>query len=230
LMMAVTLGIDDVAKAIASPQGPFFYSLEHSFGVRGGVVASWLVAGCMWFCGLSSMVSAGRTVYAFARDRGMPEMWARVSPHWRTPAAATWQVVGVSFLLIVYLTWTNVSIDPVVATAAIALNVCYGIPIALRLLARARGQWPTRYDGPWSLGALSTVVNAMAVFWVFVICFVFMSPPNEIVACTFAGLVGALLVYWFVLGERGRFRGPQRAGTEEELYDMEERLVEHAHG
>lgn len=223
MMMALTLAIDDMPKALASPN-PFFYALETAFGATLGQVALWLVAGCMWFCGLSSMVSAGRTVYAFARDGGMPAVFAAVSPTWRTPVAATWQVVAVAFLLVLFLTWRGVSLVPIVATAAISLNVCYAIPIALRLVARARGQWPERFDGPWTLGRWSTLVSVMAVAWVVVVCVVFMWPPNQLVAYTFAGLTAALTALWLLV-ERKRFRGPRRPGTEEELYEMEQRLV-----
>ena len=44
----------------------------------------------MWFCGLSSVTSASRTLYAFARDRGIPgsRLIGQVNGTTRTPVVA----------------------------------------------------------------------------------------------------------------------------------------------
>ena len=49
-----------------------------------------LAIAAMWFCGLSSVTSASRTMYAFSRDGGLPfsAAIARVSPRTRTPVVA----------------------------------------------------------------------------------------------------------------------------------------------
>lgn len=229
LLVAITLGIHDMAGALKSDNAMLF-SFQESFGGRGGYALSWLVAGAMWFCGLASLVCGGRTIFAFSRDRGMPgwQLWNRISTRWRTPVWATWQHVLVSLLLVTYLTWSLPDISAIVATAAIALYLCYGLPVALRLLARLQGRWPESFDGPWSLGAFSTPVNLLAVFWVFVICAVFVAPPNAVVGRIFAGLMVALLLLW-VVRERKHFVGPRRLGTEEELYEMEHEVEGVAH-
>ncbi|MBM3464014.1 MAG: amino acid permease [Armatimonadetes bacterium] len=229
MMVALTLGISDLSAVLNAKDGTeaFLLTLSQAYGEQGGRVMWCLIAGAMWFCGLSSTVCGGRTIYAFARDRGMPgwKVWGSVSPRWRTPVWATWQVVVVAMLLILYIVWSKGDISAITATAAISLYVCYGLPVLLRLLARARGTWTSRFDGPWSLGAWSTPVNVVAVLWVGVICLIFMAPPNNAVGPLFGWLVGGLAFVWFAL-ERRRFVGPRRLGTEEELYEMEHAVEE----
>ena len=56
----------------------------------------------MWFCGLSSVTSASRMVYAFARDGGVPfaSHLRKVSARWRTPHVATVVCVALPFFAV----------------------------------------------------------------------------------------------------------------------------------
>src|SRR5947209_3639962 len=71
--------------------------LEQALGARAGGLATALAAMAMWFCGLSAVTWSSRTIYAFARDGGLPgsRLWKRVSRH-STPAPAIWLCVGVA--------------------------------------------------------------------------------------------------------------------------------------
>ena len=63
--------------------------LVGALGERVGSLFTALAAMAMWFCGLSAVTWSSRTIYAFARDNGMPGsvLWRRVSAKYRTPAA-----------------------------------------------------------------------------------------------------------------------------------------------
>jgi amino acid transporter len=220
LLLAVTLAIKDLPEAAASPN-PFVHIAERAFGSASGRALTWSILPALWFCGLSSVTANARMIFAFARDGGLPASatWAKVSPRFRTPAPAVWLSAGLAFLVALY----SKAYGVIVSLSTIGLYLSYVLPIVLVLRARARGQW--RDLGPWNLGRWGWLVNAAAVLWVAFITVLFVAPPNEQTGYTFAGVLGALLVFYFAR-ERRRFKGPRRLGTEEELLRVEKRLEE----
>ena len=222
VLLAVTLGIKDLSAAAAAPN-PFVYVAEQAFGPAAGRAMVWSILVAMWFCGLSSVTANARMIFAFARDGGLPgsKLLAEVSPKYRTPAPAVWLSVLLAFLLAVY----SGAYDVIVSLSTIGLYVSYVIPVGLVLLARRKGRWSDL--GPWNLGRWGGAVNAVAVLWTAVITVLFVCPPNQLTGYTFAGLSVLLTAYYFA-GVRGRFKGPHRLGTEEQLLRVEEELQETA--
>jgi len=202
LLVAVTLAIGDL-PATTHAENPFIYVLRHALGDRLGGALVLLAMGAMWFCGLSSLTSNSRMLFAFARDGGLPgsQYFARVSPRFLSPHWAVW-ACAVAALAIGL--WTQVY-SAMVALSTLALYASYAVPIGLGLWARSTGRWTTR--GPWDLGRSSSWVNAVALGWVAVITVLFVLPPNELAGYTFGGCVLLLSIYWFGY-MRGRFRGP----------------------
>jgi amino acid transporter len=202
LLVAVTLAIGDL-PATVSAENPFIHVLRTGVGGRlgAGLVAVAMVA--MWFCGLSSVTSNSRMLFAFARDGGLPfsKFVARVSPRFRSPHVAVW--VSAAAALAVAL-WTP-AYSAMVALSTIALYASYGVPIALGYRARKDGRWTRR--GPWDLGRRSAAVNVVALCWIALLTLLFVLPPNELAGSTFIGLLALLFAYWR-LWMRRRFRGP----------------------
>ena len=83
-------------------------------GVLGGGIAI-----AMAFCGLSSVASAGRMLFAFSRDDGIPGSgWLKkVSHRFRTPANALIAMVIGSFILTFMAFWVGRGIAVVIVTA-----------------------------------------------------------------------------------------------------------------
>jgi amino acid transporter len=158
----------------------------------------------MWFCGLSSVTSNSRMLFAFARDDGTPgaRFLKRVSPRWKTPHVAVWTSVAAAFVIAL---WAE-AYSAMVAMATIANCASYAVPIGVGLKARLDGRWSER--GPWDLGRRSHVVNVIALVWVSFIMVVFVLPPNELSGETFGGCLVVLAIYWFAY-MRTRFRGPK---------------------
>jgi amino acid transporter len=181
------------------------------------LLCSILVA--MWCCGLSSVTTNARMIFAFARDGGLPasRRWAHISPTYRTPANAVWLSVFLAFALALYSGGFTV----IVSISTIGLYLSYIIPVILVLRARRRGQWKDL--GPWNLGAWGAPINAVAVVWTAFISVLFVAPPNEKTGYTMAGFT-ALLVLYYLVSERKRFKGPKKIGTEEDLLRIEEKL------
>jgi amino acid transporter len=205
MLVAVTLAIQDLpAVASGAVDNPFIAILTTSLGERLGNALVLVVMGAMWFCGLSSITSNSRMLFAFARDRGLPAsaQLAKVSPRFKTPHVAVWVSAGAAFLVAV---WAE-AYSAMVALSTLALYASYAVPIAVGSWARRTGRWTAM--GPWHLGRWSGLVNAVALGWAAVVAVLFVLPPNELAGYTFAGCLALLALYWFGY-MRSRFEGPK---------------------
>jgi amino acid transporter len=207
LVAALTLAVRALPRSMDDDPTALF-ALRGALGEGAGRVAMALAIVPMWFCGLSSVTSASRMLFAFARDRGLP-LHARlrvVSPRHKTPQFAILAVCGVSFALVVCVaTVSSAAFLAVASLATTGLYTSYAAPIFLGAIARARGRWTQR--GPWNLGAFGLVVAWGAVAWSAFVLVVCALPPNAIAGGIFAVTVMLLGAFYFAV-VRGRFRGP----------------------
>jgi amino acid transporter len=202
LLLAVTLAIGDLRAAVAA-DNPFIHVLRSALGTSVGGALVWVAMVAMWFCGLSSVTSNSRMLFAFARDGGLPfsRQLAAVSPRYRSPHVAVWVSAAAAFAVAL---WAN-AYSAMTALSTIALYASYGLPIWVGLRARRSGRWSS--FGPWNLGRWSTAVNIAALLWVCVLTVLFVLPPNELAGYTFGSSLLVLVAYWF-LWMRRRFKGP----------------------
>ncbi len=208
LLVALTLSIRDLDAVTKSDHAALFI-LETVLGPRGGKMGLALAIIAMWFCGLSSITSASRTLYAFSRDGGLPfsEKLAKVSTRFRTPANAAMVIAIAAFVLTVMTTLASESAFVIVAqVATMGLYVSYALPIALGVVARRRGSWKRR--GPFSLGKASTVVASVAVLWTGFVLVVGALPPNLLAGGILLGSLAAMAALWQLFAKK-RFTGPR---------------------
>jgi amino acid transporter len=204
LLAAVTLSVPDLEQAVTWGDSAWSEILKARLGVRLGSLLTLLSGGAMWMCGLAAMTSASRMIYAFARDGGLP--WSKglatISPKHRTPSNAIWTLAVLAMGLVI-----SVSLySAVVSVATLGLYCSYGLPIAARLFARAKGR--DRVRGPWQLGGFSTINAAIALGWIFFIVVVFVLPPNDAAGRALGGVFVFLVVVWLLVARR-RFKGPK---------------------
>jgi len=207
LVAGLALAIRDAGAAAGAPDAAL-QVLRGALGDGAGRVALGLVVVAMWFAGLSSVTSASRMLFAFARDDGLPgaALLRRVSPATRTPLAATAAVVALAAALVAATApFSEAVFLAVAALATIALNASYGLPIALGAAARAGKRW-TRM-GPFRLGGAGVAIAVAAVLW---IAFVFgvCTLANALAMKMCAGIVVGLAALWLAW-VRPRFRGPR---------------------
>ena len=238
-LLALTLHLPDLTPLFGQLDDASLYS-QYYFGDNAAVVyilqqnlpaglASVFGGGiaiAMSFCGLSSVASAGRMLYAFARDDGMPASgWLKkVSHRYRTPANALTAMVVGAFLLsmVAFLAGGGTAIVIVTAISTIFLYAAYGIVIYLGMTTK---EWLKLRV--WSLGRFSRPVAMVAVFWVVVLMVLFSFPTSGNISITFMlGVVVLLLVYYFAWA-KSHFQGPRVMGREEDLTELE-REFEHA--
>jgi len=202
MLCAIVLAIPDMAQTAARGDKAFYSMfdavLPRSLGLTlyvGIVVAQYL-------CGLATVTSASRVVFAFSRDGGLPwsSRLALVSSRYRTPATAIWTVatLGIAFTLYtpVYSTIT--------AVCVIFLYASYVIPTLLGLKAYRRS-W--RRMGPFDLGGWYRVLSAVSVLGCLLIIGVAVQPPNDKALWIMLAALALAAGVWFAF-ERRRFAGP----------------------
>ncbi len=156
-----------------------------------------------YLCGLATVTSCSRMIFAFARDGGLPASGAlrRVSPRFRVPVAAIW--TG-AILGILFTAYTPVY-STVVAVCVIFLFISYGMPVILGFFAWGKS-WTKM--GPWNMGESAYKLVALFVFLSMVLVFALgIQPPNKKALPITAGFLVLTGIIWFGF-ERRRFKGP----------------------
>jgi amino acid transporter len=206
LVVTLTLAIRDASAAEGAPDAALRV-LRGALGEEAGRMGMVMAIVAMWFAGLSSLTSASRMLFAFARDGGLPKAeWLRgVDERTRTPAPSIVACSVAALGLVTLTAW--VSLDAFLAVAALAtvsLYASYALPIALGALARLRRRWTQTC--PWDLGRASVPLACAAAGWALVV-FVVCALADSMTIILFAAL---LLVLAFLWGRvvRHRFTGP----------------------
>ena len=193
--------------------------LEHNLGQLGDLLAAG-IAIAMAFCGLSSVASAGRMLYAFSRDDGLPGSgWLKkVSHRYRTPANALTAMVVVAWVFTVAagIVGGGTAIVIVTAISTIFLYAAYGICIYLGATTK---EWLD--ERVWSLGRWSKPIAWLSVFWVVVLMILFSFPTSGNISWPFMAVTVLFLLVYFFASARRNFKGPQRMGEAAELTEIE---------
>ncbi len=212
-----------------------FDTLRYNLDTLGHLLGAG-IAIAMSFCAISSIASAGRMLFAFSRDDGVPgSSWLkRVSHRYRTPANSLVAIVVVAFLLTLAAFYVGaaggsggggIAIVIVTAISTIFLYAAYGIPIYLGMTSEA---WKS--ERVWSLGRWSRPIAIVALAWILILLVLFSFPTSGNISWPF--MVGALvlLVVYYFGWARSRFQGPKVMGAEGELTEIEREFQDAAKG
>jgi amino acid transporter len=239
LALGVTFAIQDLGKTTGAGTFAVKQVYLDALGLTTAKVMLFITVGAQLYCGMSSITSASRMMYAFSRDRATPghKLWRRLN-HQRVPVYAVWAIAVLAFLAAFPAYFgTNgvVAYTAVTSIATIGLYIAYALPILLRL--RAGDAWE---PGEWTLGRWYKPVGIVACIWVAFIAVLFVLPtvPTGIpfkhgftwlsVNYAIIAVGGTLFLTgsWWLLSARKWFKGPVVQGTEEELARIEAGLGE----
>ncbi|XP_057424760.1 amino-acid permease BAT1 homolog isoform X2 [Lotus japonicus] len=191
----------------------FYMAFKRRYGHGiGGIICLAIVAVAIFFCGMSSVTSNSRMVYAFSRDGAMPlsSLWHKVNKQ-EVPIYAVWLSVLISFCMALTSLGSMVAFQAMVSIATIGLYIAYALPIFFRVTLAQKRFVP----GPFNLGRYGVIVGWIAVLWVVTISILFSLPvsyPITIETLNYTPVaVGCLLIlvvsYWIISGRRW-FKGP----------------------
>ncbi|OCH85847.1 amino acid transporter [Obba rivulosa] len=222
LLLGLLFSIQDLDNTLATPTGePVAQIFLDTVGEKGAIVLMVIVIGAMFFCGVFSVTSNSRMMYAFARDGGIPghKFFHKVDPKRKSPIRTVWLACTLSFILGLPSLGSSVAFSAATSIATMGLYISYGIPIALRVVYRAQF-----VRGPFHLGALSYPIAVVSVLWICFISIVFILPelnPVNSQTLNYAIVaVGIVIVYsmgFWVLSARKWFTGPIKQIAAEEM-------------
>lgn len=201
--------MDDAAK-----QGwnVFFWAMDTQVNSTVKDILYFAILVSQWLCGLATVTSVSRMIFAFSRDGGLPASkgLSKVSPNYRTPVAAIWTGSILSVLFVWGSSLVSIGDTPVytivVSCTVIFLFFSFAIPIALGLFAWGTSKWDKM--GPWNLGEgmfkLFAVLSILAMILIFVLG---IQPPNGPALYVTVGFLVLTGIVWFGFESR-RFKGP----------------------
>ncbi len=221
MLIAFVIAIPDMNAAAASGWGVFFNTMD---AIVPTLLKQILYVGILlsqFLCGLATVTSVSRMVFAFARDGGLPasEFLRKIDAKLRTPVNAIW----VSALISVLFTLYTPVYTTIVSVTVIFLFLSYGLPIALGAFAYGR-TWTKM--GPWNMGGAYRLVAALCVAAVLFIFYIGIQPPNDKALWITLVFIVLTVLLWFGL-ERNRFKGPP-VGAEIERRQREIERIEQA--
>jgi len=213
MVMAIMIAIPDMAAGAKQGWSVFFETMT-------AVLPGWLVKLlyvailiAQFLCGLATVTSTSRMLFAFTRDGGLPlvsKSVSSVSTRFRTPVVAIW-TGAILEMLFVWLAQTqsvggtNIYTLTVNATL-IFLFLSFTVPIVAGAFAIGGPKWPTM--GPWNIGVtMYRVFAVLSVLGMILIVFIAIQPPNGQVLWITIGFLILAAILWFGFENR-RFQGP----------------------
>ncbi|MGV8987512.1 MAG: amino acid permease [Cypionkella sp.] len=213
MISAIMLAIPDMNAGASQGFNVFFATMDAILptGLKLAIYIGILIA--QFLCGLATVTSASRMLFAFSRDDGMPvgsKTLSSVSPKYRTPVAAIWTATVFCILYVLLAMMIKVgetSIYVIVVNSTLVfLFLSFTIPLVAGLFAYGTAKWPK--PGPWAMSdGLYKLVTLLSVVGMAVILFIAVAPPNREVLWVVIGFIVLALVMW-VLVENRRFKGP----------------------
>jgi len=213
MICSITLAIPDLAVAAGQGWGMFFGTMDAILpaGLKTVLYLGIFIAQLL--CGLATVTSASRMLFAFSRDDGVPgfsKPLATVSPKYRTPVNAIWTSTVLCILYVLLAMSIKVgetSIYVIVVNSTLVfLFLSFTVPLVAGLFAYGTAKWPT--PGPWAMSTgVYKLVTVLSVVGMGVILFIAVAPPNARVLYVVGGFILLALIVW-VLFENRRFKGP----------------------
>ena len=212
MLCAFVLMLPSMEEAAKQGWNVFFWALDSQFNATLKTVLYVAILISQWLCGLATVTSVSRMMFAFSRDGGLPfsKALASVSKKHRTPQHSIWAGSILSVLFVAGAKWLEAGGTPVytivVSCTVIFLFFSFAIPIALGLFAHGTAKWPTM--GPWDLGPavfkLFAFLSIVAMVLIFIIG---VQPPNDMALKITIGFFILTAIVWFAF-ENKRFQGP----------------------
>lgn len=212
MLSAFVLMLPGMDEAAAQGWNVFFWAMDSRVNPVVKDVLYGAIFLSQFLCGLATVTSVSRMIFAFSRDKGLPasSVLAKVSPRYRTPVAAIWTGAIAAVLFVWGSSLVTIGDTPVytivVSCTVIFLFFSFAIPIALGLVAWGTPKWDRM--GPWNLGG--TLFRFFAVLSLAAMALIFVlgiQPPNQWALYITVGFLVLTALVWFGFESR-RFQGP----------------------
>lgn len=212
-LCAFVLMIPNMADAAKQGWNVFFWAMGERVPETIRTALYWVIFVAQWLCGLATVTSVSRMLFAFSRDGGIPgisKALSTVSKSTRSPANAIWFGSLLSVLFVWFTSAITIAGTPaysiVVSCTVIFLFLSFAVPIALALVTYGGKKFPK--PGPWNMGGfLFRLVCLLSLVAMGIIFYAGIQPPNDWALEITVGFLVLSLLIW-VLFENRRFKGP----------------------
>lgn len=212
MLCAFVLMIPNMDDAAKQGWNVFFWAMDAQMNPTVKSILYFLIFISQLLCGLATVTSLSRMIFAFSRDKGLPasSVLAKVSPKYRSPVAAIWTGSILAVLFVWFTSAITIAGTPaysiVVSCTVIFLFLSFALPIALGLFTIGTAKWPNM--GPWNMGIpVYRLVAVLAIILMIVIFFIGIQPPNDWALEITVGFLVLTGIVWFAFENR-RFMGP----------------------
>jgi amino acid transporter len=211
-LVPFVLMLPDMDQAAAQGWNVWFWAFDTQVNPVIKEIVYLVVFVAQLLCGLATVTSASRMIFAFSRDGGLPGSAAlsKVSPTYRTPVSAIWTAAVLSVLFVwgsslISIAGTS-AYTIVVSCTVIFLFLSFIVPIVLGLMAWGTPKWDKM--GPWNLGrGVFTLFAVLSIISMIIIIVIGVQPPNDKALWIVVGFFILTAIVWFGFEQR-RFKGP----------------------
>ncbi|KAG0304078.1 hypothetical protein BGZ98_005955 [Dissophora globulifera] len=167
LIIVLNYGVIKPIKGLLNDPVPCVRVIVETLGDYSGTVFVSMVLVAMFSTGVIRLSMATRTVYAFARDGGVPHSsyWNHLHPQRKTPQRVSWLVTVVCMGCIFPYFWGNtVAFRWIASLGCISANICFG---SLHFI-----------PGNFTLGRFSRPLHIVSIIWLLALSLFLMFPPT----------------------------------------------------
>lgn len=211
-LVPFVLMLPNMDQAAAQGWNVWFWAFDQQVNPTVKEIVYLVVFVAQLLCGLATVTSASRMIFAFSRDGGLPASasLSKVSPTYRTPVAAIWTAAVLSVLFVLGSSLISVAgtsaYTIVVSCTVIFLFLSFTFPIVLGAIAWGTPKWDRM--GPWDLGrGVFLLFAVLSVLSMILIIILGIQPPNDKAAYIVIGFFVLTAIVWFGFEQR-RFKGP----------------------
>jgi amino acid transporter len=212
MLCAFVLMIPNMDDAAKQGWNVFFWAMDMQVNPTLKMVLYIAIFISQWLCGLATVTSVSRMIFAFSRDKGLPgsSKLSKVSPKYRTPVSAIWTGSALSVVFVWGASLVSIggasAYAIVVSCTVIFLFLSFAVPIGLGLMAHGTPKWNKM--GPWDLGPVRfKIVAVLALISMVVMFIIGVQPPNDWALYITVGFLVLTAVVWLAFENR-RFKGP----------------------
>ncbi|KAJ5757318.1 uncharacterized protein N7511_006012 [Penicillium nucicola] len=206
----------NMEQVTTSAAGPLLQILlDATKSNAGAICLLMLPLVCLVFAIISVMTTSSRMIFAFARDGGLPasRFFATVHPTLKLPLNALMLSVVVVIAFGCIFLGSSSAFNAIISASVVALDLSYGIPIAINCLQGRRRLPERKWKLPSSVGWFADIVS-LSYISLTTVLFVF--PPSSTVTgssmnyciAAFAVIIIISVFQWIVDG-RKNFTGPR---------------------
>ncbi|KAF6010026.1 hypothetical protein HII12_003572 [Brettanomyces bruxellensis] len=214
VVITLTMGTD-VTEIINGVSGqPIVEIYLHAMGKTGATAFLALAFLIIWFTGATATCYTSRSLWSFARDRGLPfsDFWHHITPRTGVPTRCVWLVCVINCLLTLINLGSTIAMNAIFSACAICTDWSY-ILVIFCFAVNARKMGVAK--GPFNLKKLSHPIMFASCVWTVFVSIVFVFPnymPVTKENMNYTVVILAAVFFfsggWYLLSARKWYSGP----------------------